>query len=311
MWLLYVILALLFILGICFLIGFILWSKAIPTAPESTYKDVTPKNVDKSEVEFREYLKREEKKLIAMNLEEVNIKSFDGLNLHAYYKEAPIKTMKTIISVHGYKGSALYVSPAFSEWLIDYNYNILFIDLRSYGKSEGKYTCYGNLDSKDLLSWIDYLKERFNGEVDIALFGISMGGNTVSYLADKCPDEVKVIIDDCGYTSPLEEFKYIVKNDFHMPTFFVYFAEIINKLNLHFDFRNNSLDSLKASRVPVLLIHGTKDTFVPYSMGEQKYNACTSEKEFKSFENSTHARCYFDNKEEYQKIVLDFLVRHL
>jgi len=310
-WYFIIILILAIIIFLCFLVGYLIWKMAIPTPPKDKYKVETAKTP--VEVEFREYLKREEKRLNSMNLEEITIRSFDGLNLHAYFREAQSKTTKTIISVHGYHGSALSTAPAFSHWLSDFNYNILFIDLRSYGKSEGKYTTYGVLDHKDLLSWITYLTERFNQEIEIALIGISMGASTVMATANKIPQEVKCMICDCGYTSPYDEFNYLLTTKYHLPfpKFFLFFAETINKLVCHFGFKDiNTKEILKGARVPVLFIHGGADNFVPTKMTEQNYRACTNSKEIKIFDGVPHARSFFENKEEYQKMVLDFLAKN-
>ena len=310
MWYLWVLLVIFVLLLICFGVGFVIWKMAVPTQKPEKYRNLP--TTDPIEIEIREFVEKVENSLNEMNMEEITIDSYDGLKLHGYFREAESKTNKTIISVHGYHGTAFNTAPIFSHFLVDFNYNILFIDLRSYGKSEGKYTGYGVQDSKDLMSWINYLTDRYNSDIEIALFGISMGGNTVSVLADKVPKEVKCIIDDCGYTSPQEEFKYLLKEQMHVPVFFLFFANIINKIVCHYGFKDvNSVESLKGSKVPVLFISGDSDTFVPTRMTKENYEACTNTKEIKFFKGVEHARSYFLNKEEYKKLVLDFLAKYL
>ena len=178
-------------------------------------------------------------------------------------------------------------------------------------QSDGKYTTYGVKDSEDLMKWIDYIIDRFQGDVSIALAGISMGGHTVSVVANKVPSQVKCIINDCGYTTPKEEFKECMKA-IHFPRIFLPFANFINILVNGWSFNKTSaIKSLEGSKVPVLFIHGKKDDFVPTYMGRENYNACTSEKYYQEFENAGHARSYFLNKEAYKKIVLDFLARNV
>ncbi|MCR5740891.1 MAG: alpha/beta fold hydrolase [Gammaproteobacteria bacterium] len=294
---------------ICFFIGFLVWKAAVPTAKPETY--INKPTDDPVEIQLREFEQRCDNNLKRMPLEDCWIKSKDGLNLHAYYRESFVKTNKVIISVHGWHGDALRTSARHTYFLLDYSYNILFIDLRSYGQSEGKYTTYGVKDSQDLLQWIDYIIDRFQGDVSIALAGLSMGGNTVCCVADKVPEQVKCIIDDCGYTSANKELKDCLKR-MHVPTFFFFFANIINMIVTGFSLNKTSaIRSLKGSKVPVLFLHGAKDTFVPTYMGRENFEACTSEKYYHEFENATHARSYFLNKEKYEKIVLDFLARKL
>ena len=311
MWILWTALGLLltFII-VCFVIGFVLWYKAVPTpAPEKYINRYAER---KDETEFYQYHLRALNTLEEMPSEDVEIKSYDGLTLHAYYKHASSKTSKTIISVHGYLGNGFFTAPEFSHWLIDFNYNILFIDLRSYGKSEGKYTTYGIEDYKDLLKWIDYIIERNGEDSEIALFGISMGGNTVANVSDKVPTQVICIIDDCGFTSCYEQFRFMMKEQFHIPQFFLFFANIINIMVCHFSFKDiDARACLKKSRVPVLFIHGKEDSFVPTYMGLENYEACGSQKDIKIYEGAEHARSLFTHQEEYKRSVLDFLAKYL
>ena len=96
-----------------FLGGYLIWKQAVPTADPSTYANQS--STDPIENEFSIFIEKERKKLEQIPMEDVWIKSCDGLNLHAYYREAPSKTTKTIISVHGWHGSGLGTSPQFSH----------------------------------------------------------------------------------------------------------------------------------------------------------------------------------------------------
>ncbi len=62
------------------------------------------------------------------------------------------------------------------------------------------------------------LKEDPNAE--IALFGVSMGGATAMMTSgEDLPSNVKVIIEDCGYSTVIDEFTYQLKDLFHLPSF--------------------------------------------------------------------------------------------
>ncbi len=298
------------LLIIFFGIGFLVWKALVPTPDPSTYDNKPTR--DQTENDLRTFKSRVTTTLERMDLEEMEIRAFDGTRLHGYYKEAGQKTTKTIICVHGWHGSALKDAPLYSHWLVDYNMNILYIDLRSYGKSEGRYTTYGVLDSKDVLSWVNHIIGIVGEDAQIALFGISIGGNTVCSIADKVPKQVKCIIDDCGYTSCWDQMVHMVKNVLHMPVIFLYSAEFFNRIIAHFSLKgSNAKKSLRNSNVPVLFIHGVKDKSVPASMGLELHEACRNSKEIHLFEGVPHCRSYFENKEAYTRIVLTFLAKHL
>ena len=114
-----------------------------------------------------------------------------------------------------------------------------------------------------------------------------------------------------GFTSANEEFKYMTKELFHLPLFILSFANLINLMVCHFDFKDaDARACLKKSRVPVLFMHSKADTFVPTYMGLENYEACSSEKEIKLFEGVAHARSLFKYPEEYKRCVLDFLAKY-
>jgi alpha-beta hydrolase superfamily lysophospholipase len=89
--------------------------------------------------------------------EDVYITSKDGLKLHGYQ----IKNFENstwVILAHGYAGNAddmIYNAKKF----YDMGYNVLIVDLRGHGKSEGNYIGMGWEDRKDILNWISFILE--------------------------------------------------------------------------------------------------------------------------------------------------------
>ena len=72
-----------------------------------------------------------------------------------------------------------------------------------------------------------------------------------------------------------------------------------------------ALDSLKNSRLPVMLVHGTKDDFVPCEMTKEAYAACTSQKEIFLVENAGHGTSYLFDTPGYRKRVMAFLRKYV
>ncbi len=117
-------------------------------------------------------------------------------------------------------------------------YHVLFPDNRGHGKSEGKYVGMGWHDRFDILNWIAWLNEQFPG-CSIILYGLSMGGAAVMMTAgEKLPDNVKLIIEDCGYSSVKEEMAHEAKYLFHLPYFpMVSAASLICKIRAGYTFK--------------------------------------------------------------------------
>ena len=138
------------------------------------------------------------------------------LKLHAY--EIMNKSNIWAIVVHGYYGQGKDMIYYAKEYC-NRGYNVLMIDLRGHGQSEGDYIGMGWHDRLDLIDWINYLVSK-NSNCEIILHGVSMGAATVMMATgEELPNNVKIAIEDCGYSSIWDEFKMQLDVLFHLPTF--------------------------------------------------------------------------------------------
>ena len=81
--------------------------------------------------------------------------------------------------------------------------NLLLIDERAHGLSEGKCLTFGQLERYDIAQWVHWVREHSRVQRPIALYGVSMGAASV-LLAAQLPelrDEIACVIADCGYSS--------------------------------------------------------------------------------------------------------------
>jgi fermentation-respiration switch protein FrsA (DUF1100 family) len=242
------------------------------------------------------------------NAQDVFMMSEDGLKLHAYW--VPAEDPKgTIILAHGYRSTLLVdFSRAFDSYHKK-GLNILAPQQRAHGESEGKYITFGVKESEDFRLWIEYHNAHF-GPHPLILSGMSMGASTVLYLADQnLPENVKGIIADCGFTSPKEIIAKVFQNIIHLPAWICMwsvdlFARIFAGFSLS---QKNTKKALANSRLPVLLVHGKADDFVPCSMTEAGYAICTSPKTMFLVEGAGHGVSYIVAKDEYSKHIDRFL----
>ena len=148
-------------------------------------------------------------------------------------------------------------------------------------------------------------------EARILVFGESMGAATAMDVAgESLPANVKCIIEDCGYTSVWDEFSLQLKDVFGLPSFpLLDVANLVCNVRAGYDFHKaSSVEQLKHATVPMLFIHGDQDTFVPYSMLDQNYDACASKvKQKLTIHGATHAKSAQVDPELYWNTVDDFL----
>lgn len=96
------------------------------------------------------------------------------------------------------------------------------------------------------------------------------------------PKQVKGIISDCGFTSPKEVFTHVLNTMYHLPAFPVMQgAEIMNRRLAGYGMDEcNAKREVTKAKIPILFIHGSKDTFVPTRMCKEIYDCCASPKKF-------------------------------
>lgn len=246
---------------------------------------------------------------------DVTIQSTDNLNLYgAYYKneDAADKHLWAIV-IHGYRGDHTGMIE-FSERYYENGYQVVAPDLRACGKSEGDYVGMGWLDRLDIVSWIHWIVEQ-DPDAKIVLHGVSMGAATVMMTSgEELPDNVKIFIEDCGYTSTWEIFASELKLRFHLPEFpLMQTASLIASNKAGYNFKEaNSLNAVVSCEKPMLFIHGTADDFIPYSMMDKLYEAKPgTNKATLTAEGAGHADSLYLLGDKYWNTVFDFIDEYM
>ena len=244
--------------------------------------------------------------------EDVYQTAFDGLKLHAAYFP-PIKEnsekKRVVICFHGYTSKGLADFTGLTDYYFRHGYAMLHPDARAHGDSEGDYIGFGCLDRKDALGWIDWVLQKCGTDVEIFLHGISMGGATVLMASGlELPPQVKGIISDCGFTSPKEVFTHVLNTMYHLPAFpIIPAANIVNKRLAGYGMDEcNAKREVAKAKVPILFIHGSKDTFVPVKMCQELYDCCASPKKKLIVEGAAHGESYFKDMKAYEEALDEF-----
>ncbi|WP_078544892.1 alpha/beta hydrolase [Litchfieldia alkalitelluris] len=234
------------------------------------------------------------------------------LKLHADVYQNEKANHHWAIVVHGYTSNAA----GMTRWIRNFHdkgYNVLAPDLRGHGKSEGNYIGMGWHDRKDILLWINEIIQ-IDPKAEIALFGISMGGATVMMTSgEELPSNVKVIVEDCGYASVSDVFIYQLDDLFGLPEFPVLnAANTITKIRAGYDlYEASAIEQVAKSKVPMLFIHGDQDTFVPYEMVDEVYEAAQVDKEKLVIPGAGHGEAAKVDPEVYWSTVWSFVDQYI
>lgn len=243
--------------------------------------------------------------LYEQNTEDVYINSFDGLKLHATLLSSN-NNKNCVICFHGYTSRGLNDYGSKAKFYHEQDFNVIMVDARNHGESEGEYTGFGVLDRYDAVKWVDYAVKRFGKDVNIFLHGNSMGGATVLMTSGlDLPANVKTIVADCAFTSAYDVFSHVLKRDYHIPKFpIMNISEKMTKKKAGYGYSDvSTLNEVAKTKIPILFIHGEIDDFVPVWMTEKNYEVCNSEKELLIVKGADHSESYYVATELYEDAI--------
>ena len=245
--------------------------------------------------------------IIALPCERVEITARDGLKLSGRYYHvkdgAPLE-----IQCHGYRSTPLRDFAGSAEECFKRQYNLLLIDHRSHGESEGKTITFGIKERFDVIDWVKYAVERFGADLKIILYGISMGAATVLMAAgEDMPENVRGVIADCPYSSPVDIIADVGSRSGIPASLVKLFAVAGARIFGGFSLCETSpAEAVKRARVPILLIHGDADTFVPDYMSDE-IHAANPNTILKKFAGAEHAVAYLCDTDGYLALVNGFV----
>ena len=261
---------------------------------------------------FKEVIEKGAGNILSAPYEKVTISSRDGISLAGRYYHVKDGAPLSII-FHGYRSTIGTDCNGGYSMSIRRGYNVLVVYQRAHRESGGKTITFGVKERFDCLDWIAYANERFGKETPILLMGLSMGAATVLMAAGlELPANVKGIMADCGFSSPKEILQEVIKQMKFPVRITYFFVRTAARIFGHFDPEEASaIEALKEAKVPVLIIHGDDDRFVPSRMSRENYDACASAKEILIVPGAGHGLSYCVDAKAYEKAVEDFMDRVL
>ena len=202
-------------------------------------------------------------------------------------KEAP-GAARTILYFHGNAGNLSLRLPNIG-WLQQLPANVLAVDYRGYGKSEGKPTEEGVY--RDAEASYDYLvRERKVPPEQVVVVGQSLGTAVAVDVASK--RKVAVVILEAGFPSA----KRVAQR-------------AMGLLGLGWIIRSrfDSAAKLKNIHVPVLIAHCREDSVMPFALGEELYAVANQPKQFVAYPGDCHEPLYTANPDDYAARLREFL----
>lgn len=188
--------------------------------------------------------------------------------------------------------------------------NVLVIDQRAHGKSDGKYNTIGVKEHKDVIEWIHYLEQNY-GMKEIWFHGICLGSSSAILVmaSPECPDSVKGMVTEGCFVSFRETFKRHMI-DINRPRFPV-LDEVMLKIKHQADadvYKHAPIKYIGKVKQRVLFLYGREDKFSIPSKSQQLFDTCgSSDKELVWFEHGPHSHLRLHNREQYDEAIVNFV----
>lgn len=253
-------------------------------------------------------------KIKRKNNERIVIMASDGTKLEGHYYERK-KNAPLVIFFHGFRshsyvdGVPIYKIAQKEKW------NVLLVSMRAHDESEGNIFTLGVKERYDCVNWANWAAKHFGRETPIFLMGISMGASVAMMSSNLgLPKSVRGIIDDCGFTSTMEMIDMNCKS--HLPDYiptrmFDFFVEMGTSVWGHFCIsKADACKAVSQTDIPILIIHGDRDTQAPLSMAYRLYDSCSSEKQLYVVHGANHAESYRKDPEGYENVIAQFVEEH-
>lgn len=241
------------------------------------------------------------------------MKSMDGLILHAFYLPAENAERFVLLS-HGYKGSGFGDFANIARFLHENRCNLLFIDQRCCGASQGEFITFGAKEQYDVQRWAYFIARRNKNKLPIYFYGESMGAAAVLMASGhKLPREVKGLIADCGFRSMRGQLQDMAANWFHLNQIelLLFRVNIFCRILGGFQMKEaDTSDAMRRNKRPVLFFHGLKDTYVDPKNSRYHYSVCRAPKELVLIPEARHLCSAYEAPELYRKKIIEFFEKN-
>ena len=189
-------------------------------------------------------------------------------------------------------------------------YNVLVIDNRAHGYSDGVFCCLGYREYADLQCWSRLLVEELHNK-SVFLHGICIGSSVSLFaMIDKdCPDYIEGMCADGMFVNFSETFKNHMDEDKHPKLIFTWLIFLYMRIFSHADVvHDGPINRIDRMKKPILFIHSKQDTYSTPDQAEKLFEKCGSEnKRLVWFEKGQHSRVRVNAPEKYDNTVIEFL----
>lgn len=232
----------------------------------------------------------------------------DGLQLFGQYFD--FGKERCVIILPGRCESLVY-SYYFAPPYEKAGFNVLVVDARCHGMSDGKYNTIGVKESADVLKWAQLVHERFHNQ-EVYFHGICIGTSSGLFAleAGRCPDYLRGLVTEGCYVSFRETFKRhmiaLKRPLFPVLQFVMWLIYRHTGTNVYTQKPIRAIRKIKPD-CRVLFLCGQMDIFSIPQKSRELFAACVSkDKKLVWFEKGGHSHLRINNTQQYDQAIIDF-----
>ena len=283
----------------------VLWSSAVVAGSIVAYLVIGYVVAARLSVPVRQPLERTPAD-VGLDYREVAFRSSDGLSLSAWWV-AKAGSSRAALLVHGWAGdkSNLHVV----ETALVYEqagFNVLMLDLRGHGKSEGERGTLGYREVRDVRGALSWLEGRGFSPEDVVVHGWSMGGAAVVQAVPSTG--VAGVVEEAAYAALPPLLRERIPEISGLPAFFTPSIFLVGKLFLDIDpwavRPVEEAGRLSREGIPFMIIHSRDDEVIPFEHAES-FAAAYPEATFWELKGYEHVAAHYHP--EYRERLLSFL----
>lgn len=251
-----------------------------------------------------------------LQFEDVEFVSRDGnVTLSGWYIPGE-DNRPTLIFVHGIGGvrSANKLVDLASR-LVELGFSVLMFDLRCHGTSGGEFISAGYFEQQDVLGAFDFLVGQGVQPDDIGILGVSMGAATSVLAAAEEPD-IRALVIDSPYANASDLIAQEIARKTDIPEWispiFIPGVKLIARVLYGIDI--GALvpeEAVELLSYPIMVIHGTADTRIPYDHGVRVYKAAYPGSVIWLVPGVDHVDAFSTYPEEYVDRLVDYFNKQI
>jgi fermentation-respiration switch protein FrsA (DUF1100 family) len=211
--------------------------------------------------------------------EDVFVTTADGVRLHGWCLPAKGPALGTVLHLHGNAANVSNHLPLVA-WLPAAGFNVLMLDYRGFGRSQGRPTLDGVVE--DAAAALAYLRSRPGVDAGrLVVLGQSLGGATALRLLARDGDGVRLAVIEASFASYRGIARDAALRSVVLAPFLPLALPALPKG------ADDPVTALASVRVPLLILHGTADEVIPFSHAEQ-LAAAAPQAQFVRVEGARH-----------------------